>query len=153
MSHLRLCWQGVAHLRLDSLQWRKSKTKSPFCRCECTQRLLFTFCWYLWWYLLLVVSASLLPVPPLLLRQSRRHADQAGDRLPWAGWRSDFQRFGEVKVNIYWAFVVCEAALRLNLTCSVDFWPSGNYLRRCNTFRNVISCLEMGNLTFNFQNS
>lgn len=150
MSQLHLCWQGVAHWQLDSLQWRKSKTKRLLCRCDCTERLLFTFCWYLWWYLLLVISAPLLPVPPLLLRQSRRHADQAGDRLPWARSRPDFQRFGEVN-SIYWACVACEAALPWNLTCSADFWPSDNYLRRYKTFRNVISFLKMDNLTW-FQN-
>lgn len=48
-----------------------------------------TFGWYLWWCLLLVVPAPLLPVPPLLLRQSWRHADHTGDRLSWAKMGND----------------------------------------------------------------
>lgn len=54
---------------------------------------LFTFSRYLWRYLHLVVFAPLLSVPPLFLWQGRRHADQTGDRLSWAGLKTDL-RFG-----------------------------------------------------------
>lgn len=45
------------------------------------QMLWSTFHWYLRWCLLLVLSAPFLPGLPLLLGQSRRHADQTGDCL------------------------------------------------------------------------
>lgn len=60
-------------------------------RWECGYRLVFTFCWYLWWYLFLVVSASFLPVPPLFLRQGRRHTDNTGDCFSWAGVKTENQ--------------------------------------------------------------
>lgn len=87
------------------------------------QMLWSTFHWYLRWRLLLVLSAPSLPVLPLLFGQSRRHADQTGDRLAWAKSRADYQRFsgtaGSMSVFFFFLFLIYNE--KSHLTCSVDF--------------------------------
>lgn len=109
------CWQGVAQQKCSQVHFffqhvldKTEVVNSP------KRRILFTFCWYLWWYLLLVVPAPFLPVPPLLLRQGRRHTDQTGDCLSWAGFRPDFLKFSAIRNILVWQWAFFLGCVRLH---------------------------------------